>query len=105
MKVALLFTGGGSLVILTSYAGLTEPALLAKLKAKGIPKFVGYEIPLELARARYGSHFNIVVQDLKQTDDLRILDYNGQRAFQLFSWGELGPPIMYEDTSPQAASI
>lgn len=100
MKVGLLFTGGGSLVILTSFDSLTNATLVAKLKAKGIPKFVAYEIPVELAKARYGSHFHQVLADLHETDDLRVLDYNGQRAFQLFSWRELGQPITHEDTSP-----
>jgi hypothetical protein len=99
MKAGLLFTGAGSLVILTSYDSLTHPGLLAKLAAKGIPKFVGYEIPFALAQARYGTHFQIVLDDLRETDDLRVLDYDGQRAFQLFSWRELGTPIMYEPQS------
>ena len=29
-------------------------------------------------------------------DDLRILDYNGERAFHLFRLAELGKPILYE---------
>lgn len=99
MKVGLLFTGGGSLVILTSFASLTNATLVAKLKAKGIPKFIAYEIPVDLARARYGSHFYQVTEDLHESDDLRVLDYNGHRAFQLFSWRELGQPVMYEDAS------
>ena len=36
MKVAMLFTGSGPLVILTSHESLTSPALLDKLAAKGI---------------------------------------------------------------------
>jgi hypothetical protein len=99
MKVGLLFTGGGSLVILTSFDSLTNATLVAKLKAKGIPKFIAYEIPVDLARARYGSHFHQVTEDLHETDDLRVLDYNGHRAFQLFSWRELGEPVMHEEAS------
>lgn len=100
MKVGLLFTGGGSLVILTSFDSLTSATLVAKLRAKGIPKFIAYEIPVELARTRYGSHFHQVMEDLHESDDLRVLDYNGHRAFQMFSWRELGEPVMYEDASP-----
>jgi hypothetical protein len=96
MKALMLMTGSGPLVILTSYPSATDPGLLAKLQAKGIEKFVAYEIPLELARQRYGGHFPTVVQDLKETDDLRVLDYDGQRAFRLFHFAELGPAVTHE---------
>lgn len=96
MKAALLFTASAPLVILTSHPSLTAPPLLAKLSAKGIDKFIAYELPIETARQRYGHHFQVVLQDLHETDDLRVLDYNGQRAFQLFHFKELGEPIMYE---------
>ena len=31
------------------------------------------------------------MRDLHESDDLRILDYNGERAFRLFRLAELGP--------------
>ncbi|MBW7850450.1 MAG: hypothetical protein H3C38_08145 [Rhodospirillales bacterium] len=96
MKAALLFTGGGPLVILTSHDSLTHPQLLEKLGAKGIDKFIAHEIPVDLAKERYGNHFAVVIRDLHETDDLRILDYNGHRAFQLFRLSELGPATQYE---------
>jgi hypothetical protein len=97
MKVALLFTGNGPLVIITSYTSLAEPALLDKLRAKGITKFIAYDIPVAVAEARYGGHFGAVMRDLHESDDLRVLDFNGQRAFGLFHLKELGMPTMYED--------
>jgi hypothetical protein len=96
MKVAMLFTGSGPIVILTSHESVTNPALLKKLEAKGIERFIAYEIPLELAKTRYGGHFMTVVNDLYETDDLRVLDYNGERAFGLFSLSELANPVIYE---------
>jgi hypothetical protein len=96
MKAFMLFTGSGSLVVLTSHASATDPGLLAKLQAKGIEKFVAHEVPLELARARYGGHFDVVERDLRQADDLRVLDFDGQRAFRLFRFAELGPPLAHE---------
>ena len=77
MKAIMLMTGSGPLTVLTSYPSPTDPRLLAKLRAKGIEKFIAYEVPLELAQERYGGHFTIVKQDLKETDDLRVLDYDG----------------------------
>jgi hypothetical protein len=96
MKTFMLFTGSGPLVILTSYEAITDPALLDKFRAKGIEKFIAHEVPLALAKERYGGHFEVVLRDLHETDDLRILDYNGERAFRLFHLAELGPPILHE---------
>jgi hypothetical protein len=96
VKAALLFAGSGPLVIVTSYASLTEPALLEKLRAKGINKFIAYEVPVAVAEARYGGHFHVVMRDLHESDDLRVLDFNGERAFDLFHLKELGEPIMFE---------
>ncbi len=103
MKATMLLTGNGPLVILTSYDSVTAPALLDKLTAKGIDKFIAYEIPLELAKQRYGGHFNVVMGDLHETDDLRILDFNGDRAFKMFHFDELGPPVAYESEAAKAA--
>jgi hypothetical protein len=96
MKAFMLFTGSGPLVILTSHGSVTEPGLVDKFRAKGIEKFIAHEIPLSLARERYGGHFEVVIKDLHESDDLRILDYNGERAFRLFRLAELGRPILHE---------
>ena len=104
MKVAFMFTGSGPLVIATSHGSLTDAALLDKLRAKGIDKFIAYEVPLALAEQRYGGHFEVVMRDLTESDDLRVLDFNGERAFRLFHWQELGPPLMYEASGEQKAA-
>ena len=96
MHVFFLFTGSGPLVILTSYASVEDPSLLRKLASKGIEKFLAYEIPLPLAKQRYARHFDVVCQDLSQSDDLRVLDYNGQRALHLFTFDEMGTPVPHE---------
>jgi hypothetical protein len=96
MKAALLFAGSGPLVILTSHASLTDSVLLGKLHAKGIDKFIAYEVPLTMVELRYGGHFQAVMSDLRETDDLRVLDFNGERAFRLFHLAELGEPVMHE---------
>jgi hypothetical protein len=92
----LLLTASGPLVILTSYASAAAPALIEKLRTKGIRKFIAFEIPLELARQRYANHFVVVAHDLHETDDLRVLDFDGQHAFQLFKFAELGQPTVHE---------
>lgn len=35
-------------------------------------------------------------KDLHETDDLRVLDFNGERAFRVSHLRELGTPIMIE---------
>ena len=102
MKTVMLFTGSGPIVILTSHDSVTAPALLEKLEAKGIERFLAYEVPLDLAKQRYGGHFNTVMNDLHETDDLRVLDYNGERAFALFRLDELGSPVVYERVAAAA---
>jgi hypothetical protein len=37
------------------------------------------------------------MRDLNESDDLRVLDFNGDRAFRLFRLAELGTPILYEE--------
>ena len=103
MKVAMLFTGSGPIVIVTSHDSVTDPTLLEKLEAKGIERFLAYELPLELVKMRYGGHFTTVMNDLHETDDLRVLDYNGERAFALFRLDELGSPVVYEPAAAKAA--
>src|SRR5260221_5779873 len=105
MKAALLFAGSGPLVILTSHLSLTDPVLLAKFRAKDIVKFIAYEIPVQLAERRYGGHFQAVLRDLRQTDDLRVLDFNGERAFRLFCLHELGAPVMHEMAEHEAPPV
>ena len=96
MKAGVLFTGSGPILILTSYDSFTEPELIGKLKAKGINKFVARELPIDMVRERYGQHFNVTLHDLKQSDDLRVLDINGHNVFHRFSFKEMGEPIYYE---------
>src|SRR5262245_28493531 len=96
MKAFMLITGSGPIVVLTSHASILANALVKKLAEKGINKFIAYEIPIALAEERYGTHFLIVKGDLRETDDLRVLDEDGERAFSLFRFEELGPSLVYE---------
>lgn len=96
MRSAIVFTGSGPLVLLTSYESFTDPNLIEKLNAKGIKKYLGFEVPLEICKNRYGNHFSVVVQDLKQSDDLRVLDYDGHHIFLTFSFSEFGEEFRHE---------
>jgi hypothetical protein len=96
MKAGIFFTGSGPIVILTSYASLSAPTFVEKLAVKGISKFIAYEAEMEEVKKKYGKHFEIIMKDLHQTDDLRVLDYDGHRVFRNFSLSKLGQPIYYE---------
>ena len=99
MKAYLLMTGSGPIVVLTSHASMLDIAVMAMLSEKGIDKFIAYEIPIAVAEQRYGMHFSVVKGDLRETDDLRVLDEDGEHAFKLFRFDEIGPAIMYEPPS------
>ena len=96
MKAAMIFPGSGPLVILTSHEGLEDPALLKRLAIKGITKFIAFPFPIEVLKAKYGVHFDMVCQDLHETDDLRVLDFDGRRAMELLPFDVLGEPIYHE---------
>lgn len=97
MKAGIIFTGTGPILILTSYESLGDPKLVAKLAVKGIKKFIATELEIETVKAKYGNLFQVVMGDVHQTDDLRVLDYNGYKVFDSFSFKEMGKPIYHEE--------
>lgn len=96
MKAGIFFTGTGPILLLTSYADLNDSTLVEKLAQKGIKKYIAYELPEELVRQKYGKHFDVIMGDLKQTDDLRVLDYDGHHVFYNFSFSDLDNPIFHD---------
>ena len=96
MKAGIIFTGTGPILILTTYESFNDPNLIEKFSAKGIIKYIASEVPLDLVKSKYGNQYVVVMGDLKQTDDLRVLDYNGYNVFHNFSFSEMGRPIYHE---------
>ena len=96
MKAGIFFTGTGPILILTSYKSLDDPNLAEKLKLKGIKKYIAYEVPEDQVKHRYGQHFNVILGDLKQTDDLRVLDYDGHHVFYNFALNDMGAPVYHD---------
>jgi hypothetical protein len=96
MKAGIIFTGTGPILILTTYESFEDPKFVAKLETKGIKKFIASELPLEKVKTRYGNHYTVVMGDLNQTDDLRVLDYNGHNVFYNFTFSEMGKPIYHD---------
>ncbi len=96
MKSAILYTSSGPIVVITCCESLTAPRFLSNLAKKGIGKFLAFELPIDLVRERYGNHYRLVCEDLLETDELRVLDYDGHRIMSLFTFSEYGPPIFGE---------
>ncbi|MDY6879328.1 MAG: hypothetical protein V2J25_14455 [Desulfatiglans sp.] len=96
MKAAIVFTGGGPVIFLTSYGSFKESGFIKKLAGRGISKFIAYEIPIDEVKRKYAKHFKAVTNDVKESDDLRCLDYNGFNVFHNFSFKELGEPVYHE---------
>lgn len=96
MKAGIFFTGSGPILLLTSYDSLTNEHFVDKLSAKGIKKFIAFEVPEDAVKKKYGKHYSVIMNDLHQQDDLRVLDYDGHHVFSHFSIKELGQPVYYE---------
>lgn len=99
MKAGVIFSESGPILIMTTHDRLDEPALASRLGQKGIHKYIAYEVPVETVRERYGQHFNVIMGDRSQTDELRVVDEEGHRVFYNFNLGELNPcPIHHDET-------
>ncbi len=96
MKAGIIFTGTGPILVLTTYPSFDNPQFVEKLARKGIMKFIAYDLDVDLVRKKYGGQFEAIVNDVKQEDDLRVLDYNGHNVFYNFSFQEMGTPITHE---------
>ena len=96
MKAGVIFTGTGPILILTTYESFANAEFIEKLNLKGIKKFMAYEVPMEVVRKKYGQQFDAIMKDVKQTDDLRVLDFDGHKIFYSFSFADLGEPFQYE---------
>jgi hypothetical protein len=96
MKGGIFITGSGPILILTSYESLSEPKLVQKLATKGIKKYIAFEVPVDTLKHKYGQHYSVILGDLHQQDDLRVLDYDGHHVFGNFSFQELGSPVFQE---------
>lgn len=95
MKAGMIFTGSGPILILTTFESLQDPKLAEKLAARGMKKYIAYEVSVDKVKQQYGTRFSVILGDLSQTDDLRVMDIDGHHVFNSFSFSELGPPIYY----------
>lgn len=90
MKAAIIFTGTGPILIITTYENLLDEEISLKLKAKGIKKYILSEVSVNQCRGLYGNHFSLVTEDLGPSNDIRVLDYDGHHIFLSFSFHDMG---------------
>ena len=97
MKGILVVSGSGPLLILSSYPAIDDPTLIAKLRAKGLAKFLAWEVPVDHLSDLYGYTFRDIAEQLRTRDDMRVLDFDGHRIFLNLSLRDLGEHILFED--------
>lgn len=97
MRAGVIFTGTGPILILTTYESFGNAKFVEKMNNKGIRKFFAYEVPLDRVREAYGQHYDVIIQDVSQEDDLRILDFDGHRVFYNFSFADMGDAYYHEE--------
>jgi hypothetical protein len=97
MKGILVLSGSGPLLILSSYPTIDDPALIARLRAKGLAKFLAWEVPVDHLNDLYGYTFRDIAEQLETADDMRVLDFDGHRIFLNLSLKDLGQHILFED--------
>ncbi|MEW6381986.1 MAG: hypothetical protein AB1611_20615 [bacterium] len=90
MKAAIIFTGTGPILIITTYNNLLDENITARLHAKGMKKYILSEVSVEKCRELYGNHFNLVVENMNPDGDMRVLDFDGSRIFVNFSFKDMG---------------
>jgi hypothetical protein len=93
MKAALVFTGSGPILILTTFDSIADAKLEEKLNARGIARFIAYEVPVDKVKARYGTRFSKVAGDLSLSEDMRMIDLDGHHVFESFFSEDLGTAV------------
>ncbi len=93
MKAAIIFTGSGPILVLTTFEPLESPGFIQRLAARGIAKFIACEVAVDKVKKLYGTRFSVIAGDLSKTDDLRVMDIDGHHVFNSFSFEDMGPPI------------
>ncbi len=95
MRAFLIFTGTGPILVLSTYPTLTDERQVRKLGYKGIDKFIAYRVDLEAVKQCYPEAYDNVAADLREKEDIRVLDFNGHQIMANFALDSLGDPIKY----------
>jgi hypothetical protein len=97
VKAVIVFAGTGPILILTSYPSIDDPNFVNKLKAKGLKKFIAFEVPTDQCKDLYGYNYRDIAENLQKTNDMRVLDFDGHHIFDIFSLKTMGRPFIFEE--------
>jgi hypothetical protein len=103
MKAAIVVHSGGPILVLTSCGTISNSLFAESMRAKGITKYLAYEVPVERCRQLYQKYFRSVQEDLRRECALGVLDFDGRRIFLNFPLNELGRPVIVDDHREAAA--
>ncbi len=95
MKAYVVFSSREPLLVVTRQA-IYCSEVLSRLRRVGYSKFIAREVPIEHVHQQYGRRFEIVESALHEGDDLRVLDYSGERVFRSLPFSDYGPPFRHE---------
>ena len=97
MKAAIIITGTGAILVITTYPSINNPNFVNKLKGKGISKFIAFEVPIDQCQHIYGAKYHSISEDLKEADGLEVLDVDGLHIFKNFSLKKAETPFVFEE--------
>ncbi len=95
MKAYLLFHARGPVLIISKYDSIQDKEFQDVLK-KAYSKFIVHDALLDPIKSCYGAHFEHILTDPSQTDDLRVLDTDGDRIFTNVNFTALGQTAYYD---------
>lgn len=97
MKAAIVITGTGPILVITTYPSINNPNFVNRLRGKGISKFIAFEVPIDQCEHIYGGKYRCIFEDLKDADGLEVLDIDGLRIFKNFSLKRAETPFVFEE--------
>jgi hypothetical protein len=104
MTAFLVFTETEPLLVMASRSAVTNGRLAGGLARKGIDRFIAHEVPLENLRSKYGIPFEIIEADIRDGQDIRVLDSKGSHVFSKIRFSDLGRTIQYYPPSNASAA-
>jgi hypothetical protein len=93
MTALLVFTEKQPILVMASKMAITNGRLEEHLKNRGIETFIAHEVPLDALRQEYGMAFERVEGDIRNGEEMRVLDSKGSHVFARVRFADLGQRI------------
>ena len=82
---------------------IANPLFVEGMRAKGISKYIAYEVPVDRCRQLYHKYYRNVTEQLERECSLGVLDFDGRRIFLNFPLNELKGPVIVDEPGEAAA--